>query len=179
MKGIIFTEFLEMVEEKFGDEVVETIIENANLPSEGAYTSVGTYDHKEMYSLIRELHKNTDIPVPQLMHAYGFYLFATLANSYKPMLSDIDNAFDMLRSVDKYIHVEVRKLYPDAELPHFEVNDRGTNTLEMIYTSPRKMSDVAAGLIEGCLMHFKEKATVTKEMIIADGSKVKFEIIKN
>ena len=168
-----------MVEEKFGEEVAETIIENANLPSQGAYTSVGTYDHKEMYSLIRELHKKTDMPVPQLMHAYGFYLFATLANAYQPMLSGIDNAFDMLRSVDKYIHVEVRKLYPDAELPHFEVNDIGSGKLEMIYTSERKMSDVAAGLIEGCLMHYKEKATVTKEMIIADGTKVKFEIIKN
>ena len=179
MKGIIFTEFLEMVEEKFGEEVTETIIENANLPSEGAYTSVGTYDHKEMYSLIRELHKKTDMPVPQLMHAYGLYLFVSLANAYQPILSDIDNAFDMLRSVDKYIHVEVRKLYPDAELPHFEVNDIGTDKLEMIYTSERKMSDVAAGLIEGCLMHFKEKATVTKEMIVADGSKVKFEIVKN
>ena len=57
MKGIVFTEFLEMVEETFGLETVDTIIENSNLPSEGIYTSVGTYDFNEMVSLITALHK--------------------------------------------------------------------------------------------------------------------------
>ncbi len=57
MKGIVFTEFLEMVEDKFGLETVDSIIENSNLPSEGIYTSVGTYDFNEMVSLITSLHK--------------------------------------------------------------------------------------------------------------------------
>ena len=35
MKGIVFTEFLEMVEEKFGLEVVDYIIESSELASEG------------------------------------------------------------------------------------------------------------------------------------------------
>jgi len=179
MKGIIFTEFIEMVEEKFGYEVTETMIANANLPSKGAYTAVGTYNHGEMYSLIGELHKATKIPVPKLMHVYGLHLFGTLASAYAPMLSNITNAFDMLSSVDKYIHVEVRKLYPDAELPHFEIEEVNDKKLIMIYTSERRMSDVASGLIEGCLNHYKEDATIHKEMITEDGSKVKFEIIKN
>ncbi len=179
MKGIVFTEFLEMVEEKFGYEVTEKMIANADLPSKGAYTSVGTYDHSEMYSLIGELHKSTEIPVPQLMHVYGLHLFGALATAYAPMLSGITSAFDMLKSVDQYIHVEVRKLYPDAELPHFEIQELSEDKMVMIYSSERRMSDVASGLIEGCLKHYKESATVTKEMIIADGSKVKFEIVKN
>ena len=36
MKGIVFTEFLEMVEEKYGYEVVDQIIEESKLPSGGA-----------------------------------------------------------------------------------------------------------------------------------------------
>ena len=42
MKGIIFTEFLDLVEEKFGLEMVDKIIEQSNLDSGGIYTSVGT-----------------------------------------------------------------------------------------------------------------------------------------
>ncbi|MBA2648463.1 MAG: hypothetical protein H0U75_02495 [Legionella sp.] len=42
MKGIILTEFLEMVEVMFTAEMVENIIEDANLPNNGAYTDVGT-----------------------------------------------------------------------------------------------------------------------------------------
>lgn len=29
-------------------------------------------------------------------------------------------AFQFLKNIENYIHVEVRKLYPDAELPTFE-----------------------------------------------------------
>ena len=179
MRGIIFTEFLEMVEEKFGFELTETMISNAELPSGGIYTAVGSYSHKEMYSLIGELHKLSEIPVPDLMYTYGLHLFGALSKNYGPMLSGIKSAFEMLELVEKYIHVEVRKLYPDAELPNFNIKKVGEDKLIMIYSSERRMSDVAAGLIEGCLQHYKESATVHKELITQDGSKVKFEIIKN
>ncbi len=36
MKGVIFTEFIEMVEAKFSAEMVDTIIEGANLNSGGS-----------------------------------------------------------------------------------------------------------------------------------------------
>ena len=52
MKGMVFTEFLEMVEDKFSPEVADQIIEQANLRSGGIYTSVGTYDHGEMIELV-------------------------------------------------------------------------------------------------------------------------------
>ena len=55
MKGIVFTEFLEMVEQKFGLEVLDQIIIESNLASGGIYTSVGTYDFIEMQSLIVKL----------------------------------------------------------------------------------------------------------------------------
>ena len=43
MKGIVFTEFLEMVEDKFSFDVVDTIIEQSELESGGVYNAgVGT-----------------------------------------------------------------------------------------------------------------------------------------
>lgn len=39
MKGIIFTEFLDMVEERFSIETAEEILEAANLASGGSYTT--------------------------------------------------------------------------------------------------------------------------------------------
>jgi len=41
MKGIVFTEFLEMVENKFSPELADRIIEGAEVPSGGVYTAVG------------------------------------------------------------------------------------------------------------------------------------------
>ena len=63
MKGIVFTEFLEMVENTFGLETVDYIIYKSDLKSEGAYTSVGTYDFFEMLSLISNLSEKVNIPV--------------------------------------------------------------------------------------------------------------------
>ena len=71
MKGVVFTEFLEMVEEKFSPEMVDTIIGASDLPSQGAYTSLGTYDHNEMIQLVTHLSKETNIAVPDLIRTFG------------------------------------------------------------------------------------------------------------
>jgi len=67
--------------------------------------------------------------------------------------------------------VEVRKLYPDAELPHFATRHRDDQKMILEYTSSRRMSDLAHGLIEGCLNHFGETAHIALEASPLDGSK--------
>lgn len=178
MKGIVFTEFLEMVEEKFGYEMVDEIIAEEELPSGGSYTSVGTYSHAEMVQLIVGLSKKTQKNVPALLKAFGLYFFDTLEKNYPQFLQATDNAFDFLESIENYIHVEVRKLYPDAELPSFETQLLADNTLEMIYTSERAMSDFAEGLMERAIGHYGESATIDRKVLTEDGKKVQFIVTK-
>ena len=59
MKGIIFSEFLNLVEAKFGLKTVDEIIEKSDLESEGIYTSIGTYSFSEMLQLLTHLMKLT------------------------------------------------------------------------------------------------------------------------
>lgn len=179
MKGIVFTEFLEMVEEKFGYEMVDHIISEGDLPSGGSYTSVGTYSHAEMVQLIVGLSKKTKRDVPSLLKAFALYFFDTLEKTYPQFLEATDNAFDFLESIENYIHVEVRKLYPDAELPTFETKLLADDTLEMIYTSERAMSDFAEGLMERAIGYYGESATIVRKKITEDGKKVQFVVTKN
>jgi hypothetical protein len=51
IKGIVFVEFIEMVDNQFSLEMSERLIEMTDLPSKGVYTSVGTYDFNEMLTL--------------------------------------------------------------------------------------------------------------------------------
>lgn len=44
MKGVVFTEFLSMLDKIFDHIFIENLIEEERLPSGGVYTSVGTYD---------------------------------------------------------------------------------------------------------------------------------------
>ena len=81
MKGIVFTEFLEMVESRYSADVVDEILEGSALPSGGIYTSVGTYDHGEMISLLSALGKHTGLGNQELLCAFGEYLFGRFAGS--------------------------------------------------------------------------------------------------
>ena len=178
MKGIVFTEFLEMVESKFGYEMVDEMLTQNDLPSGGVYTAIGTYDHGEIVALIGYLHQKSQIPVPTLMHTFGQHLFQTFAKAYQQFFTGVADAFAFLESIENHIHVEVKKLYPDAELPRFETKRLNENTLQMIYRSDRRMADVAEGLITSAMKYFREEAILARENLDESGAVVKFLIKK-
>src|SRR5690349_3154097 len=71
MKGIVFTEFLDFVAMTHGDEMVDDVIEDARLPNDGAYTSVGTYDHAQLQRLVAALSIRTNTDVPIVLRQFG------------------------------------------------------------------------------------------------------------
>lgn len=176
MKGIVFTEFLEMVEEKFDYQMVDSIIMDANDPLDGAYSSVNSYDHTQLVNLVVALHKRSGIPLGDLLKAYGEYLFGSLAKNYPTLIEGITDPFEMLLNIELLIHTEVRKLYPDANPPRFTGTRIDDKTIELIYNSHRSMGDVAEGLIHGCGAHFGEKYKVDQLSSENNGQTVKFRI---
>ncbi|MDP5157676.1 MAG: heme NO-binding domain-containing protein [Flaviramulus sp.] len=179
MKGIVFTEFLELVEEKFGLEMVDKIINQSNLESNGIYTSVGTYKFSEMLQLLQHLSAHTNISIDDLLLVYGEHFFSVLETSYPGLLAIYNDPIEMLASIENHIHVEVMKIYPDAELPTFEVIEKKDNSLQMIYKSSRAMHHFGLGLMNKTFEHFKTSATIELEKIKKDGTEVKFIITKN
>ena len=179
MKGVVFTEFLEMVEDKFGFDVADKIVSNSELDSGGVYTAVGTYQHSEMVQLVTNLSSESGLTIPQLLKAYGNHLFTRFAEGYEAFFEGVSDGFVFLEQIEGYIHVEVCKLYPDAELPSFETKRLDDNTLEMIYTSERRMADFAEGLIEGCAKHFNENYAIAKTNIEETGKIVRFTISRS
>ncbi len=178
MKGIVFTEFLDLFEDKFGIAMVDKIIENADLPSGGAYTSVGTYDFAEMLSLLTNLSKFTEIDPDTLLLVYGEHFFSVIKKSYPSMLEMYKDPIEFLASIENHIHVEVRKIYPDAELPTFNVIEKTKDKLVTIYTSSRALHSFGQGLMNSSLEYYNTEAEVVKELIKEDGTEVKFIITR-
>ena len=177
MKGIVFTEFLELVENEFGLEVVQQIIDECELETAGVYTSVGTYSHKDMFKMVAKLSEIKGLPVPALLTVFGEYFFTTLKTKY-PVFVEKPNLFSFLNSIDQYIHPEVLKLYPEAELPRFEAEIKSDNEMTLDYMSSRKLSDLAIGLIKGAAKHFKEDVDVVKVNEGDNGQKVMLKVNK-
>lgn len=175
MKGMVFTEFLDMVEETFSIDMVDDIIDAANPKSGGAYTSVGVYDHQELVDMVIALSERTDIAPDDLVKAFGQHLFKVFFEKFPSFFKDINDSFTFLSSVEDYIHPEVKKLYPDAQLPRFDCQREG-NTLNMIYHSSRHFSDLAEGLIIACARHYGEQVEVKREML--DENSARFQITR-
>ncbi|MBD2847353.1 heme NO-binding domain-containing protein [Paenibacillus sp. IB182496] len=165
MKGVVFTSFIEMVEQKFSLEIADRVITGAQLPSGGSYTSVGTYDYREMLALVGQLSAATGLAEGALVRVFGEYLFRELVAMHPEFLQRNQGVFAFLEKVDSYIHVEVRKLYPDAELPRFESGYVDEATFYMEYRSSRPFADLAEGLIHGAIHYYGESIEVRREAL--------------
>ena len=168
MKGIVFVEFIEMVEKRFSIEMSDRLIEMSDLPSSGVYTSVGTYDPKEMVTLVGNLSTLTGIPVSDLLKDFGRYLFKRFVENFPDFFKGITSSFDFLSQVESYVHLEVRKLYEDAELPTFECTSLKTGQFQMKYQSKRNLPDLAEGLILECIDYYGEQLSVKRKSLPED-----------
>ena len=55
MKGVVFTEFLDFVEDQTSYDVVDEMLERADTPSGGVYSATGKYEYEELASLVTNL----------------------------------------------------------------------------------------------------------------------------
>lgn len=165
MKGVVFTEFLEMVESRFSANMVDDIIDDAKLPSGGAYTAVGTYPHTEMVALATALSQRSGVCLRDLLLAFGEYLFGVFVKGYPSFFVGMNDPFRFLAGIEEIIHAEVRKLYPDAELPRFEVEQHDDQRLVLVYDSHRHFEDLAEGLMRGCIAHFGGNIAIARETL--------------
>ncbi|MEM0978036.1 MAG: heme NO-binding domain-containing protein [Pseudomonadota bacterium] len=163
MRGIVFTEFLDFVDEVAGPEMTERMINACELPSGGAYTSVGTYDHSEMLDMLGFLNTATGQEVSDMVIAFGTHLFGQLADSHASIIGDEVSLLDFLQGIEEHIHAEVLKLYPDAELPTFKTERVSPAHLVMVYESARPFADLAYGMIQGASKHFGAGLSVTRK----------------
>jgi len=172
MKGVVFTEFFEMIEAKHGYAEVDRLLRETEDVS-GHYTSVGTYDHNELVRLMLGHAAHMQVQLEDLLVAFGKHLLAHFSKAY-PDFFRSPNVFTFLRGINEAIHREVLKLYPDAQLPHFDIEDVSDTELKMIYHSDRSMSHLGLGLIYGVISYFGEPIDVEHALDNESGSEATF-----
>ena len=182
MLGMVFTEFLDMVEDRFPPDVSDRLILLAEekFVSRGIYTAIGNYDHAEMLLLVKQLSGETGIPVSDLVEAYGEHLFMRFLSRYPEFFCDINDSYEFLEGIEAHIHKEVRMLYPEADLPTFECFREGDDLLVMKYSSARPFAHLARGLMKGCVNHFNETIEIDMQLESPeDGTRAVFRLKKN
>lgn len=158
MKGVVFNLLESMVEEKFGLAAWDEILEKSD--SDGIYIASSTYPDAELMSIVATASEMTGIPADALVRSFGAYMAPGFKDLYPVFFDSCSGLKEFLLTVDGVIHVEVRKLYPDAGTPEFSYSDEQPDKLTMTYRSPRKLCLLAEGLIEGTAAIFDEKYTM-------------------
>lgn len=176
MKGLVFTTFYDFCEANYGGDVLDDAIQASDLPNDGAYTSVGTYPFSEMVSLVTALAKISGKPLNVILEEFGVHCFTTWVKNW-PSQFDGRKLFDILATIDEFHEREVRKLYPDAELPSFRVEFRTEERLVLGYRSCKPLADLAGGVIKGAAIYLNEPVRLRHEPAQdADGKYVRITI---
>lgn len=168
MKGIIFTEFMELVEEAFGLETVDAIVQNTELKSGGSYTSLGTYSHRELLALVGALSAHTGVSASDLVQTFGKHLIKTFTSKFAEFFDAEPDTLAFLTKIEGHIHMEVRKLYDNTELPTFECEYETDNVLLVTYRSHRPFADLAHGMIEATGEHYNNKLNITRQDLTSE-----------
>lgn len=168
MKGIVFDLLRDMVEDNYGLEGWNTVLEKAG--SDGMYLSPENYSDQEMMSLVLAASDVTGIDTDDLLRTFGNFMAKEFYQRFPSFFDSCDNVIDFLLSVDRIVHVEVMKLYPDANLPSFAYEESESNKLTMIYRSDRMLCHLAEGLIQGSAAHYKKSIHIDHDLCMHNGN---------
>ncbi|MCA9047337.1 MAG: heme NO-binding domain-containing protein [Planctomycetaceae bacterium] len=176
MKGIVFTLFSELVEQTFGPAAWDRLLLSTG--DSGIYTAAASYPDESINRLVGALSKQSGLATAKLIRTFGRFMLHGFVQQYPSFFPDGQNAKQLLMSVDGIIHVEVKKLFPDAVLPRFEYEDPAPDRLVMTYRSERGLCALAEGLIDGAGEHFGETITHRQTSCVHLGSDhCRFELL--
>ena len=160
MKGIVFNLLEQVVTRDFGEETWESLLDTAEVS--GAYTAVGSYPHEELLALVGAASAATGRPADDLVRWFGREALPLLYERYPGFFDSHNDTRSFLLTLNDVIHPEVRKLFPGAYAPSFEVDASDPEVVSLGYESHRGLCDFAEGLIEGSAAHYGETVVITQ-----------------
>jgi hypothetical protein len=174
VRGIVFTEFLDFVDQSFPGATRQIVPS----PALGASLSpVATYPEESLRDLVQQLSRVADRPVAELLTGFGKHLFRRFAAIYPVFFKGPRDALSFLSSVHDHVHGDLRRFHPDAELPDLRCERHSSRHLVLEYRSARSLADLAEGLIRGCVEYFGDELEVTREDLpAATGEAARFTL---
>ncbi|MCH9683126.1 MAG: heme NO-binding domain-containing protein [Deltaproteobacteria bacterium] len=154
MKGVVFNIFEEFVRDSFGAQTYEALLDAAGVPPTEPFVGPSTYPDETMTTLVVTASKMLNTEIPVLLRKFGAALFYGLHAKAPGFAEAHHDARSFLLCVEGVVHMEVRKLYPDAYVPTFEYTTPSEDTLGITYRSKRRMCHLMEGLLDGMADYF-------------------------
>jgi len=168
MQGIIFNLLEEIVTRDFGANTWDDLLDGAQL--DGAYTAFVNYPDEELLKLVSVASAALDKLEADIIKWFGQQAIALLAERYTVFFTGCENTRAFLLTLNDIIHPEVRKLYPDADVPDFDYDASHTDHLVLRYKSSRQICALAEGLILGAGDYYDEPISIDHTACVHQGA---------
>jgi predicted hydrocarbon binding protein len=172
MKGIIFNLLEQFITERFGDEMYEKILSECNLKTEEPFVGPGSYPEEDLMALVDKVVEKMGVPLPEALRAFGRFCLPKLAERFPEFLTPHKHPKAFLKTIDSVVHLEVKKLYSDAEPPSFAYDDPSPERLIIRYRSKRRLCQFMEGLIEGVADYYRSPIKYKQTSCMLEGSEV-------
>jgi hypothetical protein len=169
MKGIVFNLLEEVVRAEYGEDAWDDLLERAGL--DGAYTSLGGYPDTDMMRLVGVASEALNLPPETIVRWFGRRAIPLLRERYAVFFEGHTSTRSFLLTLNSIIHPEVRKIYPGADVPTFDLLATADESVLVIgYRSARKLCALAEGFIEGTADHFGEGVEIEQSACMHRGA---------
>jgi hypothetical protein len=162
MKGIVFVNFNEFINELWGDEFWDNLLNEAELPSGGVYTTFGTYDDQKLFTLIclGVDKKNIYVKYAQFVSVkWAFREFYSFAPAGVHNFTDV---FESAHTVQSFIHLEADKLDTDTLPPKSMFLSETPKKILSHYQSAGKLCFLCEDILPSPATHTGQKVKVSQ-----------------
>lgn len=176
MKGLFFTELLELIETDYGLAVVDQVIRTAVPTTDGVYTSMGVYDSKEFFGIIEALALEMNQPRSTFLRWFGRHFFRCLVDRHDRLLDNYPSAINAMQDVNSL--VRTTRIFPfDDQPPEAEFMAAGPAAWRLTIRARLPIQDMVMGALEACIACFDEPLEVSRNDVRAgDEITTRFDI---
>lgn len=155
MLGLIFTELQKYVNHKFDYSTWKLLLEKSDLTGK-VYIPTQIYPDAEILGIVAAASEVTNMPGGTILEDFGKFLVPDLLRVFSASVNPEWKTLDMLENIEGTIHRAVRQREPGATPPKLICKRTSPTSVEIIYSSPRKICFLAIGLIKGIIEHYQE-----------------------
>ncbi len=162
MKGVIVACLSQLVQENFGEQKWEEILQRCGMDPRKRFMATEDVEDQKTVDMLEKTCEVLGISMGKAADAFGDYW----VNVYAPKIygiyyKNVNNFRDFLTRMDD-VHVKSTKTLENARPPRFEYSWKDDHTLIMTYKSSRGLIDVCVGLVKGVGKYLGEDLKVTK-----------------
>jgi len=169
MKGLFFTELVELVETDYGFAVLDQVIRTAVPPTDGVYTSMCSYNAEEFFGLVEALAVDMKQPSSTFLRSFGRHFFRCLLDRNEKLLDNYSSAIKALQDVNELVRA-TRIFSFEHRPPKAEFAEVGPAAWQLTIRTKLPVQDIILGALEACIARYGEPLEVSRTDVQTDNT---------